>query len=237
MATLLLIIIPISLLDSMSMVPLCIVPLATILGGSRPVLGASSFLAGIFMAYAGGGIVLLVGLDALFDALGPIIDRWLNQPSTPELLAQILVGGVMLGFGWKLSEVQQRRTKPGTPETVSPGQAFTLGAGLTVAGLPGALPYFGAIDQILRAELGPASAGIALLFYNIVFLIPLATLLFVRMLFPAQSGAIFQRLASLADRWGRQLMVAALVIVGAVLVADGVGWLLGYPLLPVAPTQ
>jgi hypothetical protein len=32
-------------------------------------------------------------------------------------------------------------------------------------------------------------------------------------------------------------MVAALVIVGAVLVADGVGWLLGYPLLPVAATQ
>ena len=74
MATLLLIIIPISLLDSMSMVPLCIVPLATILGGSRPALGASSFLAGIFVVYAGGGILLLVVLDALFYALGPVLD-------------------------------------------------------------------------------------------------------------------------------------------------------------------
>ena len=237
MATLLLIIIPISLLDSTSMVPFCIIPLATILGGSRPVIGAASFLAGIFVVYAGGGILFLVGLDALFDVLGPIVSRWWNQPNTLELLLQVVVGGVMLGFGWKLSGAQQRRAGPGTQGTISPGPAFTLGAGLTVAGLPGALPYFGAIDQILRAELGPASAGFALLVYNLVFLMPLAILLIVRLLFPAQSDTIFQHVASFADRWGRQLIMVALMIVGAVLVADGVGWLLGYPLLPVAATQ
>ena len=236
MATLLLIILPISLLDSTSMVPLCIVPLAAILGNSRPSLGAASFLAGIFVVYAGGGMLLLVGLDALLDALGPMIGRWWNQPNTLELLLQVLVGGVMLGFGWKLSKTRQSQAGPGTLRKIFPGQAFTLGAGLTVAGLPGALPYFGAIDQILRVEPGPAAAGFALLFYNIVFLMPLATLLIVRLLFPAQSEAIFRRIASLAERWGRRLMVAMLVTVGAVLVADGVGWFLGYPLLPIAAT-
>ncbi len=234
MLTLLFVLAAISLLDSTSMIPICIIPLAAILGGSRPILGAASFLTGIFLVYAGSGLLLLVGFDGLFDALGPSVSRWWNDPNTPELLLQLVVGGVMLGFAWRLAKVRQSHARPGVPGAVSPGRGFVLGTSLTLVGMPGAFPYFGAIDQILRAEFGRAASSFALLFYNVIFLVPLAALLVVRLVLPARSEAIFQRVASLADRWGRQLIVAVLVSVGAVLVADGIGWFLGYPLLPVA---
>ena len=235
MSTLLFVLAAIGLLDSTSMVPICVIPLAVILGGSRPIAGAAGFLAGIFAVYAGAGFLLLVGFDALFDAVGPSLSRWWNQPNTPELILQIIVGGLMLGFAWRLAKSRQSRGRPDLPEAISPASAFVLGGGLTVVGLPGALPYFGAIDQILRADLSIVASVAALVFYNVVFLTPLATLLVVRLLFPAHSGAIFGRVASLAERWGRHLIVLILLGVGLVLVADGVGWFLGHPLLPVDP--
>ena len=61
---------------------------------------------------------------------------------------------------------------------------------------------------------------------------PLAALLVVRLALPAHSEAIFRRVASVAARWGRHVVVAVLVFVGAVLVADGIGWFIGYPLFP-----
>ncbi len=86
MTTLLLILVPIALLDSASIVPLCVVPLATVVSGHRPALGALGFLSGVFVVYVAGGVVLLFGLDALFDALAPGLARWWNDPNTPELL-------------------------------------------------------------------------------------------------------------------------------------------------------
>ncbi len=234
MSTLLLVLAAISLLDSMSMVPLCILPLAAVLGGSRPYLAATGFLAGIFLVYAGSGLVLLIGFDALFDALGPSLSRWWNNPNAPELLLQIVAGGVMLAFGWRLAMTRQSHPPSDVPGAIPPGRTLVLGASLTLVGMPGAFPYFGAIEQILRAELGLVATGFALLFYNFVFVAPLAALLVLRLVLPARSEAIFRRVAELADRWGRHLIVGVLMFVGAVLAADGIGWFLGHPLLPVA---
>ena len=138
----------------------------------------------------------------------------------------------MIGFAWKLADAHERRSDRPAPDALSAPQAFGLGAGLTIAGVPGALPYFGAIDQILRANLDPIVGASALVFYNVVFLLPLALLLSVHLLLPARSEQIFARVKSVADRFGRRLMIAVLTLLGAVLVIDGIGWFVGYPLLP-----
>ena len=69
---------------------------------------------------------------------------------------------------------------------------------------------------ILRADLGPAGTAFALLFYNVVFLLPLAALLVVRLVLPARSEAIFRRVAALAERWGRPLSAVVLASLGVV---------------------
>ncbi len=66
---------PIALLDSTSIIPLTVVPLAVLLAGERPFAGAVSFLFGIFIAYTGAGVLLLLGLDFVLDSISPRIRR------------------------------------------------------------------------------------------------------------------------------------------------------------------
>jgi len=223
----------ISLLDSTSMLPIATLPLAAILGSRRPLLGAGGFLTGIFLVYIAAGLVLLLGVDALFARLGPSIARWYSAPNTLELLVQIAVGALMVAMAWRIGQGRQRRAAAPAPEAVSPRAAFALGASLMLVGLPGALPYFGAVDQILRADVGVAAAAAALLFYNLVFLLPLVLLVLVRLLLPRHSEKVFTRLADFGARWGPLVVAVLLVGLGLVLVADGIAFLLGHPLLPV----
>ena len=226
----------IALLDSTSMILIGVVPLAAILGEKRPVFSAVGFLAGIFFVYAVTGLLLMFGLDAVIDVLRPVILRWWNQPNTPELVLQLVVGLAMLVVAWKQRNSPSQDVDPRAPPTLSPAEAFTLGFSLTIVGIPGAVPYFGAIEQILRADLTtPASIG-AILFYSLAFLTPFLLLVLVRVLVPAHSERIFQATASIIKRWGKHLVVGALCLLGIILIADGVGWFLGSPLLPVDPT-
>lgn len=224
---------PIGLLDSTSMLPLAVVPLSIALATKRPLLVAGGFLSGIFVVYTAGGLLFLLGVGAIFEALAPKLERWWHQPNTPELILQIVVGLVLLGFFWKLANARQDRPDKRPEADVSPGEAFAFGAGLTLVGLPGAFPYIGAVDQILRADLGPSRAVLAVLFYNVVFLVPLGTLLIVRLVLRERAEPIFAWVVSFTERWGRRLVLVILLVVGAVLVADAIGWLLGRPLLPV----
>jgi cytochrome c biogenesis protein CcdA len=233
MTALLLVLTPISLLDSTSMLPLAVVPLSIALTARRPLLVAGGFLSGIFVVYVAGGLLFLVGVGALLETLSEKLERWYHQPNTLELVLQIIVGLVMLGFFWKLANAREGRPDKTVSEDVTPWQAFVFGAGLTLVGLPGAFPYIGAVDQVLKADLGATRSALAVIFYSVVFLVPLTTLLILRLVLRERSAPIFAWVVSFTERWGRRLILIVLVVVGAALVADGIGWFYGKPLLPV----
>ena len=233
MTALLLVLTPISLLDSTSMLPLAVVPLSIALTGRRPLLVAGGFLSGVFIVYLAGGLLFLLGVGALLETLSGKLERWYHQPNTLELVLQIIVGFVMLGFFWKLAGARESRPDRVPPEDVTPGQAFVFGAGLTLVGLPGALPYIGAVDQVLKADLGTSGSALAVVFYCVVFLVPLTTLVILRLVLRERSEPIFAWVVSFTERWGRRIILIVLVVVGAALVADGIGWFFGRPLLPV----
>lgn len=88
------------------------------------------------------------------------------------------------------------------------GGAFALGASSTVIGLPGAFPYFAAIDQILRADASTAGAVALLLFYNGVFLLPLLAIPLLRAAFGRRADAFSARFAPQMERWGHRLVVS-----------------------------
>lgn len=233
MISLLLILIVIALIDSTSMVPIAILPFAAILAGKRPILGAMSFITGIFVIYFLSGLLLFLGFDLVFDVIASRVSRWWNQPNTIELILQLFVGVALLVYAW----IQYRRPKAAdnkvTRSAISLTQAWTLGGSLTLIGIPGAIPYFGAIEQILRAHLTLFHSIIAVFFYNIAFIFPFFTLLFIRLLLPNQSGMLFGRLSIFIQRWGKPIMVGCIVILGGLLVVDSIGWFLGHPVLPI----
>ena len=64
---------PIGLLDSASIVPLCLVFLVTLLAGPRPLLASSLHVAGVFIVYFGCGLLLLFGLQVAFEQLNAYV--------------------------------------------------------------------------------------------------------------------------------------------------------------------
>lgn len=235
MASLLAVLGSIGLLDSTSMLPLAIPILLAFLAGPRPYGTCIAFLIGIFAVYFPSGILLTLGLEAILEPVQGAVDEWMRNPGTAALLIQIAVGVVMIGFGWKLAYARDTRGDRGAGEGLSPGAAFGLGAGSMVLGMPGAFPYFAAVDQIVRSDPSVTGAAGLLLYYNAVFLLPLAALPVLRATLGARADRFFARLAPVVERWGHRMVVAVLVGIGVVGVADGVGWLLGHPLLPVPP--
>ena len=115
---------PIALVDSLSVVPLAMVPLVLLLGGSRPVAGSLSFLAGILATYLPFGVLLLFGLDALFDQMAAHFSAWWNQqPDLGEVLLEILIGLVMIVFGHQLCSRRGNPARKQEKKGMAPSQA------------------------------------------------------------------------------------------------------------------
>ena len=119
----------IALLDSTSMLPIAVVPLAAILGSAGASSRTIGFLAGIFLVYVIAGLLLMFGLDAAIDVLRVHVYRWWNQPNTPELLLQLLVGMVMLVAAWKTHRSPSRETEAEATTAVSIPVGHAAGRG------------------------------------------------------------------------------------------------------------
>lgn len=223
----------IALVDSLSIVPLCIVFLAVLLGGPKPYLGAASFLAGIYFSYVGAGLLILFGLEAVFDQLDAYLTRLWHQPDPEEIALSIAVGVVLV-----YAAIRMARRGPADGESraevgMPPGKAFMTAVALNLIGLPGAVPYVGAIDQILRADLPVTGMVLSVVFYCTVFVVPLAAVVAVRAILGERSAPVFDAVRRFFDHWGRRLIIALVLVLGLVLIADGIGWFLGTPLIPV----
>jgi cytochrome c biogenesis protein CcdA len=237
MTELLLVLVPIALVDSTSMLPVAVPVMLAMLAGPRGLAACVAFLLGIFAVYLPCGIVIALGLGAVFERFGEVLaEAWAKTPGTGDLALQIAIGLLLLAFGWKLVGARQKRGERAAERTgLGPPEALALGAGLMLVGMPGALPYFAAVDQILRADASATGAVLALLWYNALFLLPLALVPVLRLVLGARSQPFFDAVSRFSEVWGQRLIAAALLLLGALLVGDGVGWFLGRPLLPLPP--
>lgn len=136
-------------------------------------------------------------------------------------------------FSFKRSRAHESKGDIGVTELITPIKAFTIAVVLMVVGIPGALPYLAAIDQLLRADLNQFETVLALIYYNVLFILPIVALGCIRLLIPHQSERIFEFINILVEKWGRRVIMTFLVILGSVMVIDGIGWFLGMPLIPV----
>ena len=233
MKTIIIILAPISLLDSISIIPLSFLPIIILLSGKRPILGSVAFLAGIFTTYLIFGILIAFGLSSMFDQINAYVTQIWKHPDTLDLILQIIIGVILLIFGFRRPLIRENTGDSGVSESITPFKAFIIAAGLIIIGMPVALPYLAAIDQLLRADLTLFEMVLALLYYNVLFILPLAALVFIRVFFPHQSERIFEFIKDMIAKWGRRVIMTLLVILGLVMVVDGIGWFLGMPLIPV----
>ena len=117
------------------------------------------------------------------------------------------------------------------------GRAFALGALINLTGMWGALPYFAAIAKILQEDLSPAGSLVALLSYNLVFLLPLTLFPLLHLLIGARVQSLFTAAGQRMRAWGMRLLTILLIGLGFLLVIDGIGWLRGHPLFVPGPEK
>ena len=144
-----------------------------------------------------------------------------------------MIGGVLLTVGYRMASTKRAKEKADRFETVTPGQAFVAAIGLTIVGMPGAIPYLGAMDQVLKADLSPVSTITALTFYNLIFVLPLVAFVLIRQMFPQHADRLIEAVSRIAEVWGKRMITALLIILGLLMIIDGIGWFLGHPLIPV----
>ena len=234
MLELLAVLTPVALIDSASITPLGLVPLATVLAGKRPFRTAFAFLAGLFISYLIMCLLFLFGLSAFLMRMNVWLNyRW-NNPEPADFGVQVLVGLVMLVFGLRIAEKRKRKSSGRELQSgVSPASAFGFGFLMNVVGFPGALPYFAAADRIAQADPTTSNAVIAVVYYVTIFVLPLTAIVLLRALMGQRMDAVMQAIQGFFDTWGKRLIMVLLILLGLTLVADGIAYFMGGPLIPI----
>ena len=226
---------PIALIDSTSLTPLALVPLMQALASPRGYRVAAAFLLGLFLSYLVMALAFLFGLSAVVLRLGNwLAHRW-HQPEPLDFAVELALGLLLVFFALRREDPRRRRTAGRALEgRVSAGQAFVFACTLNVVGFPGALPYFAAADAIMRADLPSAGAVAAVVYYVVVFLVPLAAIVALRALLGSRGDRFLQAVSGFFDSWGKRILVALMLLLGLLMVVDAAFyWLRGAPLLPI----
>jgi len=180
------------------------------------------------------GILLTLGLDSTFDALSETVSDWIKQkPDCIDLLVQLVIGIAMLALGYHIARSRARKVAEDPNIKVTPMMAFSFSALLMITGLWGALPYFAAVDLILRAELSNVRMIFSIIYYNLIFITPLIIFYIIGNLLGAKAKPFFDKLISWLLRFGKISITIALYSLGALLIADAVGWYFDYPIIPI----
>ena len=180
-------------------------------GSDRPVLNTSALLAGHTIAYFGMGIVLAYSLDWISD--------YLANPNAIDFLLGLIVGVLLLWVAFKTAGKRQtEETGPGM--RLTPFSALGSGIAVCFVGMPFALPYLAAIDQILKADLAFFQAFVLLLGYNALYAVPFAIVPVLVAVMGEASHAVLQRLKGMLDRAASVVTPVLLGLVGLALVVD-----------------
>lgn len=189
---------------------------------NRPIANSVSLLGGHTLAYFGSGIVIALGLEQ--------ITAWLSNPRPVDFVIELLIGllclwAALVSRGGKASE---NKNPPGE---LTPAFCFGYGAIVNFIGVPFALPYFAAVDQILKANLSLEASVLALAIYNAAYALPFLLVPLAVAIVGEDSRPVLEKINNLLVSVVDKLMPILLFLIGAALTADAVGYLIsGEPL-------
>lgn len=182
-------------------------------GGNRPILLSSSMLLGHTAAYFSAGIVL-----ALFMKK---ITGYLAEPHTVDFIIGLVIGLVLIGLAFRVTGDSGKRPEEETPQfTVV--SAFMFGAMVNFIGIPFAVPYFAAIDQVLKADYSAAEAVMVLLSYNLAYAVPFLVVPVLLLVMGENAKPVLGKINAVLDRISGFLMPLLFGLIGLVLVVDAI---------------
>lgn len=185
-------------------------------GTSRPVLNTTMALIGHTVAYFLAGILVALGLEQIADRLA--------NPRTIDFVIELVVALLLLWVAFRSRKGKQSQKK--TVKDLTPAKAFGLGAVINFAGIPFAIPYFGAVGQILRADLSVASSLLVLAGYNVLYALAFAVVPILCLVMGERSQPILRKINGWMEKIGGFLIPILLGLLGTVMLVDAVYYLI-----------
>lgn len=180
-------------------------------GTDRPIVNSTSLLLGHTAAYFVAGLLVALGLGQ--------VTAYLANPNAIDYLLGLVLGLLLLWIAVPKRGEQQQRD-PNTTGALTPVSALGLGAVVNFVGIPFALPYFAAVDQILKADLSTPGAVALLIGYNLAYALPFLVVPALVAVLGERSKPILERINAVLERASAFLMPLLLGLLGAALVAD-----------------
>ncbi len=211
MSELFLILIPVLLGDVAN--PVLFALLVHLVARPRGVLLSTAALAGHTVAYFSSGILIALAFDELTE--------FMVNPGTVGYVLGVVLGVILLYVAW----LSRRSSATTETEIVTPGtplSAFTTGAIVNFIGIPFGLPYFVAIDEILKAELGLASSLAVLGGYNLAYMLPFSLVPLLTLVMGSKARGLLDKISVWLERIGGVLLPILLAGFGIFLILDAI---------------
>ena len=171
-------------------------------GSKKPLLNSWLVLFGWFSVYFASGVLLAIGLESIM--------KFLDNPRPVDFYIESVVAALLLWFGFKFLF-----QKPKTDEKKDFGES----ASLSSWGAFG-IPYFAALDQLLKANFGWIDSLIALFIYNFLYLLPFIVLVIIRMVLGTKSEGLFEKINGWMEKIGKVLLPGMMIVIAVVLIVD-----------------
>lgn len=182
-------------------------------GSKRPVTISSAMLLGHTVAYMTCGVILAYSIEKLSARLA--------NPQTIDFVIELIIASALL---WLV--VYSRKDKGKRPDETTPEftiwNAFVFGAVINIIGIPFAVPYFAAIDQLLKSDLDTIGVFTALGFYNAAYALPFLLIPLLTAIMGDRSKPILARVNSFMEKAGDIIMPLLLLAIGLALLLDSV---------------
>jgi cytochrome c biogenesis protein CcdA len=169
-----------------------------------------TYLAAVFCSYLLIGVLLMFGLDAIWD--------YLYSPAAYAV--QGVVGALMLLYGILAPSDRAEERTTRLPRSLGLGSIFVLGVTITVVEFSSALPYLVAIAILTNADLAASQWVPVLIVYNLIFILPPLLVLGVYRLLGSRVQGRFEGYLERLRRGSRSTLLWIVAIVGFVLLAD-----------------
>ncbi len=215
MKELVVLVLGIALADGLN--PSTVAPALVLAVRRRGALLVAMFAVGVFVPSFAAGVLVVIGPGRALLALLPHI-----SPSTKHLLE--ILGGLALALLAAILWIHRAKVTSGMKRDPPGGAlgAAGLGAGIMLAELPTAVPYFAALAAIVGSSASlPVQLELVALF-NVAVILPLLVIVGVRLLAGSRSQKLLDRARGALDRYIGVVLPCAVGLLAVALLVTGV---------------
>lgn len=187
------------------------------------------YILGTFVTYFIGGFVIYFGFVSLFQNF--ISNFNIDFTKSPYPIIELILGIGLLSYVIFVSLINRQNIEPKKKEfSVKPFSLFILGATGTLFDLPTAIPYIAVLGKMGTMNLDPILAIFLLVFYCIIYLLPMLAIYTIHNLFKGKSENLINKTKVLFDKIAGVTAKIFSVGIAIFLIVDSILSMIGNPI-------